>query len=144
MRERLGDTPLMAQSMGHKVRKRKTRAAILAAGPGSGAGGGGGSGLPDSDRASLVSAAYTYRTASTYKTKASQPDFLRIPGEYEKVGRDGRDAACGDNGPVLLLVSPVPLCQTSLVARPAPFSPTPLSMLVRTLQTIMPTPCFQT
>ncbi|KAG2453644.1 hypothetical protein HYH02_001857 [Chlamydomonas schloesseri] len=85
VRERLGDSPLMAQGMGHKVRKRKSRAAALAAGPGSGAADGGGSGLPDSDRASLVSAAYTYRTASTYKTKASQPDFLRIPGEYEKV-----------------------------------------------------------
>ncbi|KAG2499074.1 hypothetical protein HYH03_003257 [Edaphochlamys debaryana] len=84
-RERLGDIPLMAQGMGHKVRKKKKRAGMPLV-PGSGAGGGGGSaGGPNSDAASLVSAAYTYRTASTYKTKASQPDFIRIPAEYEKV-----------------------------------------------------------
>jgi hypothetical protein len=94
VRERLGETPLMAQGMGHKVRKKR-KAAPPRRGTGSGEGrpgtssssltGAGPSGALDSDRASLVSAAYTYRTASTYKTKASQPDFLRIPAEYDKV-----------------------------------------------------------
>lgn len=37
------------------------------------------------DNMSMVSG-YTYATATTFKTKASQPDFTRIPNEYEKVG----------------------------------------------------------
>jgi hypothetical protein len=65
-----------------QVRKKKTRAAAGER-PGGGVSGGGGGSLDD--KASLASGAYTYRTASTFKTKASQPDFLRIPAEYEKV-----------------------------------------------------------
>lgn len=94
VRERLGETSLMAQGMGHKVRKKRKNLAPRASLEGtdrrpssiSGSLVGGASSLAlESDRGSLISAAYTYRTASTFKTKASQPDFLRIPAEYEKV-----------------------------------------------------------
>ncbi len=63
-RERLGETPLILGGMGHKVRKKKKRATLPGeAGPGSGGGRRSlnGEGQPFSDRASLVSAAYTYR-----------------------------------------------------------------------------------
>ena len=37
-----------------------------------------------SDQASMVSA-YTYKTQSSLQSKSSQPDFLSIPAEYERV-----------------------------------------------------------
>jgi hypothetical protein len=40
------------------------------------------------DAASMASAAYTYATATTFRTKASQPDYVRMPSEYEKVGEE--------------------------------------------------------
>src|SRR4051794_28323199 len=40
---------------------------------------------PMDDNASL-SSAYTARTGTTFRTKASQPDFTRLPVEYDKVG----------------------------------------------------------
>jgi hypothetical protein len=89
VRERLGETPLLAQGVGHKTRKKKRRAAnavaLAAARRASLSGLEDGGGPAGSDRMSLVSEAYTYKTSTTFQTKASQPDFMRLPSEYEKV-----------------------------------------------------------
>lgn len=42
-------------------------------------------GPPADDTSSLVSM-YTYRTHTSSHSRGSQPDFIRIPAEYEKVG----------------------------------------------------------
>lgn len=99
VRERLGTPSLLGQGVSHKVKKKRhvaPGAEHHGSRPGtagttaSGGGGGGGN-----DTASLVSGAYTYRTATTFQTHASQPDFMRIPAEYDKVKGAVGVCVCG-------------------------------------------------
>ena len=87
MRERLGEASLIGGSgVASKARKKRaprrssrTNTSVSASVTGGGDGGtdGGGGG-------STISGAYTYGTATTFRTKLSQPDHVRMPSEYEK------------------------------------------------------------
>eukprot|EP00955_Chlamydomonas_euryale_P099728 365239-Chlamydomonas_euryale.AAC.8 len=112
VRKRLGDPSVLARSsFVSNVRKRRgaragakpsasatttpctglSRAGSAAA-EDSGAESDGGATAPGERAASSVvlsataSAVFTVGTATTFRTKASQPDHMRVPGEYEKVG----------------------------------------------------------
>ena len=88
VRERLGEASLIGGSgVASKARKKRaprrssrTNTSISASVTGGGDGGtdGGGGG------GSTISGAYTYGTATTFRTKLSQPDHVRMPSEYEK------------------------------------------------------------
>lgn len=92
VRERLADMPPLSRGVSHKVRKKRRAVPSLPGGaPRAGSLTEGRPGTAGGDAASLTSAAYTYRTASTFKTQASRPDFLRLPGEYEKVSTTSPD-----------------------------------------------------
>lgn len=52
---------------------------------GEGGAGGNGGGEVEDDRASMVSA-YTFVTQTSLRSRNSQPDFQRLPAEYDKVG----------------------------------------------------------
>ncbi len=93
VRERLGENSLL-DSSGHAAKGRKKRAANARRRSSSGlkdkrASEGISSDVassqgPAADSGSVVSG-YTYGTATTFRTKQSQPDEHRMPSEYEKV-----------------------------------------------------------
>lgn len=103
VRERLGETSLLSVTLGGKAKKKRRSPApaqqlsrpgtaeVLSTGFAA-VGSTGSSTQRSMDvAASVVSATYTQHTANTSKSKLSQPDFLRLPAEYVKVGqRDPR------------------------------------------------------
>lgn len=88
IRDKLGEPTPLNQGTSTKIRKkRRINKSSLTGRPGTGsssAGAAGATGGGADDTASLVST-YTYQTATSSATKNSQPDFLRLPAEYEKV-----------------------------------------------------------
>ena len=81
VRERLGEASLIGGSgVASKAKKKRN---VKPSRPGTGATTASGATGTEGGAVSTVSG-YTYGTATTFKTKASQPDHVRVPTEYEK------------------------------------------------------------
>ncbi|KAG1679321.1 hypothetical protein FOA52_009353 [Chlamydomonas sp. UWO 241] len=85
-KKRLGEASVLAGSgVGSNVRKKKGVRTGRAGPGGAPAADSDGEGLAFGDNASTAASSYTNGTSTTFRTRASQPDHARVPGEYEKV-----------------------------------------------------------